>query len=323
MTLISFIICSYNAPDLIEKCLNSILKQKYECKKEILIIDGGSDTKTLELLSEYKRKFKEIKLIHNKNQLPEGKGMGKWLGWKKAKGDFIFIIDQDNEIEKDNFIEEMLYPFKEENIFGCACRLRVDHKDSLTNQYVALVGTDPFFAYRSLDGRINLRKLGKDKGNYTLVELNKNNPIITGGNCFVYKKDILDKFGGYVQDTENILKLSENNYNKIAIPKNQYTHHMATKGFFDFIRKKKKWAKTYKGIKGKFSYLPKNLSSLLEFIINLLLIVLIIPNLIISIIKFIETREKAWLLHPTLTFITGFIYFYFISISWFNNQFYK
>lgn len=314
MVLISFIVCSYNSPELIERCISSILKQKYKGKKEILIVDGGSDEKTLEILNDFKRKYKEIKIINNEKKLPEGDGMGKWLGWKRAGGDFVFIVDQDNEIEGENFIEEMLYPFKNEKIFGCACRLKIDHNDNLTNQYIALVGTDPFFAYRSLDGLINIKNIGIDKGKYSIVELKKDNLMITGGNCFVYKKKFLDEVGGYVQDTENILKLVKNGYNKIGIPKNQYTHHYATKGFVDFIKKKIKWALVYNKKSGEFSYLPKNKEEKNDFVINLLFIVFIVPNLVIATKKFIQTGEKAWFLHPILTFIAGFIYFFLTFI---------
>lgn len=319
---ISFIICTYNSPELIKKCLDSILNQKYNGKKEIILVDGGSEKVTIELLSDYKKKNKEIKIINNKNKLPEGFGMGKWLGWNSANGDYVFIIDQDNELVGKNFVNEMLIPFKnKEKVFGCTCRLKIGYEDNLINQYIALVGTDPFFAYRSLDGIINLNKIeeiSEEKENYFLFEINKDNLIITGGNCFVYKKSLLDDVGGYTKDTENIIRLVEQNNNKVAILKNAKTHHRAVNGFLDFLRKKKKWAKVYldKEVKDdkevkKFSYLPKTRQERREFIKNFFIIFTIVPNIFISMKKIIQSREIAWILHAFLSFITGFIYFFY------------
>ncbi|MEK6860306.1 MAG: glycosyltransferase family 2 protein [Nanoarchaeota archaeon] len=320
---ISFIVCSYNSPELLLKCIKSIFKQKYSGKKEIIIVDGGSDNKTLHVLRELKKKHKEIIILNNPKRLPEGYGMGKWLGWKKAKGEYVFIIDQDNELQGENCIKEMLIPFKnsfkEKNIFGCVCNVKVDHGDSLTNQYVSLTGTDPFFAYRSLGGFINPKKIGEDNRDYIIIKINPNNLLITGGNCFVYKKDILDRLGGYVQDIENVMKLVNYGHDCVAISKNASTHHSATKGFFDFIRKKNKWAGVYKKIEKRgtsFSYIPSTKIERKEMLINIFFIITVIPNIFLSMKKIIETKERAWILHPLLSFITGVIYFYYFIFKY-------
>ncbi len=314
---ISFIVCSYNSPELLSKCIKSIFKQKYSGKKEIIIVDGGSEKETLHVLKELKKKHKEIIILNNPRRLPEGYGKGKWLGWKKAKGEYVFIIDQDNELQNENCIKEMLIPFKNSlrggKIFGCVCNVKVYHGDSLTNQYISLIGTDPFFAYRSLGGFINLKRIGEDKGDYIIIKISPDNILITGGNCFIYKKDILDGLGGYIQDTENVMKLVNSGYDYVAVSKNAFTRHSATKGFSDFIKKKNKWAKSYikkRGAAG-FSYIPSTKITRKELLINVFSIITLIPNLFLSIKRIIETKEKAWILHPLLSFITGFIYLYY------------
>ncbi len=317
-SLISFIVCSYNAPELITKCINSILRQKYSGKKQILIVDGGSDEATLNVIENMHKRHGEITLIKNKNKLPEGYGMGKWLGWKKADGNYVFIIDQDNELEGDNCVNEMLMPFEKKDVFGCLCRVKTDYNDNLTNQYVSFMGTDPFLAYRTVDILISLKKIEEDYGKYSLVRISPKNILITGGNCFVYKKKYLDSIGGYIQDTQNVMNLVNKGYDCVAIAKNAHTHHRATKGFFDFIKKKQKWAKTYNFSvekTNKFSYMPSTKIQRKEFILNLFFIATFFPTLVIAMKKIIETREKAWILHPILSFITLFIYSYHFAIE--------
>jgi glycosyltransferase involved in cell wall biosynthesis len=110
-------ICTYNAPELIKRCLDSVIKQKYSGKKEILIVEGGSVKETLGIIKDYCKKYDYIKIINNKKRLPEGYGYGKWLGWKKCKGEFVFIVDQDNELQGENCLNEMLKPIKKEYLF--------------------------------------------------------------------------------------------------------------------------------------------------------------------------------------------------------------
>src|SRR3989344_4859666 len=131
---ISIIICTYNSPKLIQRCLNSILNQNIKEKIEILLIDGGSNKKTLNILKDYENKHKEIKLIKNPEKLPEGYGKGKWLGFKKSKGAIFGIIDQDNELIGEDCLAELVKPFEEKEIFGSACRLYLDARDSLTKR---------------------------------------------------------------------------------------------------------------------------------------------------------------------------------------------
>ena len=316
--LISFIICTYNSPELIKKCADSIISQKYKGNFEIIFADGGSDSKTIKLLNDYKKKLKCVRILINKEKLPEGLGKGKWLAWKNARGEFIAIVDQDNELIGENCIMEMLKPFYTEDIFGCACKVILRKKDSLTNRYIALMGTDPVLAYRSLDGIINLKKNQIEKKDYFIFKINKESIILTGGNCFIYKKSCLDDVGGYVQDTENIMKLVKFGHNKMAVSKKAYTHHFATKGFFDFLAKKKKWAITYsKKRNSEFSYTPKTKNERKALILNLFFIFVIIPNIFIATKKYIETRELSWYLHPILAFLTSIIYilFSFVKIS--------
>ena len=96
---ISVIICTYNGQKLIKNCFDSILNQDFK-NFEIICVDGMSSDKTKKIIKDYIKKDKRIKLLINKNRLPEGRGYGKWLGYKKAKGNLVAFIDQDNILQK-------------------------------------------------------------------------------------------------------------------------------------------------------------------------------------------------------------------------------
>jgi glycosyltransferase involved in cell wall biosynthesis len=305
---VSFVICTYNAVNLAKKCIDSIKSQNYpKDRREIICVDGGSTDSTLDLLKNYK-----IKIIHNKNRLPEGKGMGKYQGYMAAKGEYIAYVDQDNEVQGKNWLKEMLNPLiKEKKIFGSACRLLTKKSDPAINRYVSLIGTDPFAAYRSLDGVLGLKQIKlRDKGDYFTYELTLKNLIVAGGNCFIYRKKALDSIGGYTVDTDVMYSFAEKN-SVLAIPKNARTWHHATNSIVEFIGKKMSWSKNYSERlqKGrKFKWIPEDNKGKYELIKNVLFNLTIVPNLFIAIRRYSEDKESAWLLHPIMAFIITAVY---------------
>lgn len=306
---LSIIICTYNSPELIERCLNSILKQDFKENYEILLIDGGSDKKTLALLKNFERQYQHIKLIKNEKRFPEGYGKGKWLGFRESKGEIFGIIDQDNKLIGKDCLNRLISCFENQEIMGVACRLYFKEKDNLTNKVISLIGTDGFVAYRSLDFLINTYKLSlENRKDYEILKLNKDNLIVTGGNCFFYRKEFLEKAGGYVQDIDNLLALIKIGYNSIAIPKNCFTHHKAINSFFEFLKKKRKWGKEYSPKNREFSWMPKTPLERKELAINLLSILTMIPLFLEAFKIAYKTKKIQALFIPIIKFSTFIAY---------------
>ena len=91
LPFVSIIVPTLEEEINIEKCLDSLEKLDYP-KMEIIVVDGGSKDKTVELA----RKF-DIKLIVD-SALPEnwiGKSYGCHLGFQAAKGDILLFTDAD------------------------------------------------------------------------------------------------------------------------------------------------------------------------------------------------------------------------------------
>lgn len=64
---LSIIVPMYNAERTIEKCLQSILGQTYS-NFELLLVNDGSEDKTLQICEAYAKKDKESESFHRKTK---------------------------------------------------------------------------------------------------------------------------------------------------------------------------------------------------------------------------------------------------------------
>ena len=93
--LVSVIIPAYNIEDYIGRCLDSIISQTYK-NLEIIVVDDGSKDHTGEILDNYAKKDRRIKVIHKENG---GVSSARNKGIEVAEGDYIGFIDGDDLIE--------------------------------------------------------------------------------------------------------------------------------------------------------------------------------------------------------------------------------
>ena len=93
--LVSVIIPAYNIEDYIGRCLDSIISQTYK-NLEIIVVDDGSRDYTGEILDNYAKKDRRIKVIHKENG---GVSSARNKGIEAAEGDYIGFIDGDDLIE--------------------------------------------------------------------------------------------------------------------------------------------------------------------------------------------------------------------------------
>ena len=97
--LVSVIIPAYNIEDYIGRCLDSIISQTYK-NLEIIVVDDGSRDHTGEILDNYAKKDRRIKVIHKENG---GVSSARNKVSEAAEGDYIGFIDGDDLIESEMY----------------------------------------------------------------------------------------------------------------------------------------------------------------------------------------------------------------------------
>jgi len=133
---ISLIIPVRNAERTLEKTFEYILNVEYPRESmEILIADGGSTDKTLDVIKKWQKKYSFIKLVEVPNCPSPGFARNKAL--EKVKGEYIFFTDGDCAPCK-SWISEMLDAFALDEKIGIVggeiYTLRVD-ENNLTELY--------------------------------------------------------------------------------------------------------------------------------------------------------------------------------------------
>ena len=93
--LVSVIVVIYNAKDYIKRCFASIQKQSYK-NIEIIAVDNDSKDNSIELI---KKNFPQVLIFPMKKNRHYAGGINR--GIKEAKGKYVFILNQDTNIEPD------------------------------------------------------------------------------------------------------------------------------------------------------------------------------------------------------------------------------
>lgn len=100
---VSVIIPVYNAEKYLVQCIESLFSQTLQECEFIFINDGSKDT-SREIIENYIKSDKRIRLINQENQ---GVSMARNRGLSIASGEYIGFVDADDYIENDMY--EILY----------------------------------------------------------------------------------------------------------------------------------------------------------------------------------------------------------------------
>jgi len=298
---ISFVIPVYNAEKYLKLCLNSIQMQEYPKNKiEIIIVDGGSTDKTLQIAEKYK-----TKILNNPKRIAE---YGKAIGIKASRGEYFILLDSDNEIVEKDWLKKMIIPIIENpELFGVESPLSYDRKLSSLNRYFARIRiADPLAKYLvSKPDKI----IYKDR--YEILEFKKNAALVTGANGFLWNKKIVVEKGGWKDKFEEanyatyIHNKSNANY---AVPYSASVRHYYCQNIGEYIQKRKKTADKFiqRWRKKEFIWLKQ--VNPVQIALVLIYLGTLIGPFIESVYNSIKHKTTDYLWHLVISSITVIIY---------------
>ena len=115
-SLVSILICTYNAEKTIRWTLESVLAQTYQ-NIEVLVLDNDSKDKTWEVLETYQTKDPRVKLF------TVGKNLGAYAGINylldQAKGEYIAIQDHDDVWTSEKIEQQIAFLQNHKEFVAC------------------------------------------------------------------------------------------------------------------------------------------------------------------------------------------------------------
>ena len=314
---------TYNGERTLNSCLEHLFNQDYPKNSfELIIMEGGSDDETLNIIDKYKNKGLRILLYPNLGKRKEGKGMGMDLGTKKAKGDLLFFMDQDNLLIQKGCLSNLVNIIeKNKKLSAVQAQTIIPKKSTIIDKYLGAIGIeDPFAIPYSLKSQIilNPKKFKYIKTeNYYVYEVNKNNFYYAGNNGYLTRKKDFFESGGYTQDIDNFYRMatSKRKYN-IAVAKNIKIYHKTSDELVHFLKKRNFYIRSYllKNYENRDFYwinLKKNnFKQNFKFLNTILFNLLIIPGLFQGIRVAVRQRKWFWLIHPVMLFFITLEYIY-------------
>lgn len=186
----SFIIVTWNSANYIKDCLNSIYNINYP-KKEVIVIDNGSQDSTIDIV---KNEFRDVKLLRFDNP---GFGYSCNRGAEISSGRYLFFLNPDTKILKADLYR--LSDFFNENeknaVAGCKLlwedgRFQDSYKRFFSPLFSVLEVLEfhYYFSNNFLNKKVNY--------NFKIFrELTEVDWVI--GAAFVVKRDYFEKVDGF------------------------------------------------------------------------------------------------------------------------------
>lgn len=328
---ISIIMPTLNSEKTIRMSLDSIKKQNFNQNLiEILIIDGGSNDKTLEIAKEF-----NCTILKNDRKLPE---FAKHIGILNAHSRYAVFLDSDEVFSSVDAINNRINTFKENNAKIIFTGGYIKPKEAhFINDYINYF-SDPFsfFMYgTSSDYRYYLKSMLKNYKNHAISEkyvtifLNKNDILplsdLCAGNSIdiEYAKNITGKKINNINIISQLISIILEGDKKLFILKNDFVVHYSSDSFKKYLNKIK-WR-----IINNIFYKDETAGFINREAHNNLLFklkkYLFIPYSLTFILPFcyssyltISRKNIICLLHSILTFYTGFLISYYYLLKVFN-----
>lgn len=313
---LSIVTVTYNTDlKLFGEVLKALRSQDYPKRLiEHIVIDAGSTNGTIELARKYKCK------VFVYPDLKEEEHMRAGIGFKKAKGDILLILQSDNLMPVKNWLKMMIAPFENPKVFSTFTEKYSFKKNmSATTRYMALIGAnEPLISPLFLDKiekimmttkRYNKGEIVSENKNYYVVKFDKSSFPPLGDNGQMVRRSVMEKVN---KDPKNYMhldtfaKMFDLGYDTCGVVKSSITHFI-TPNIIHLVRRRVEIKERFFDNRRKTrrflifdSNSEKDRINLAKFIV---FSITLVPTIYQSIKGYLKIRDNAWFLHSFICFL--------------------
>lgn len=325
---ISVVVATHNSSRTIGRCLESIRDQSYPQEKvEIIIADGASIDDTHDIAKKFDIRWIPVDGEKQNAEFNKATGIGA------AKNEIIAMIDHDNVLPHNTWLQNMVAPFVlHKEVVGVeTLRYHYDPHSSLLDRYFALFGAgDPLVWYMGKADRLSyiydayvLSGEARDCGAYYVVRFAEETMTTIGANGFLVRRNVLMRNAsvapGRYFDMDVNVDLIRKGYNTYAFVKDTILHLTGYGSVSNFLKRRLLFLTQY-----RFRSNAKSMQKLRRYgrlsgrdTWRLFLAIFICATLVVPLYDSIrgwrKVRDSAWFLHPLLCVSFVVIYGYAVG----------
>ena len=147
---VSIIVPCYNAEKSIGRTLDSLLKLKYDAPIEIIVVDDKSKDNSTKVVSEYAKRYDNIRLIVNERNSGRAAEPTN-IGVKAAKYDYVAVTDDDSTPEEDALIKMIGFLQEDDRVSAVTCAVLAKHTETFMQKLQAIEYTVIAWSRKLLD----------------------------------------------------------------------------------------------------------------------------------------------------------------------------
>lgn len=318
---VSIVTPTLNSMRVLSTYMDAIIRQGYPHDLiEIVFADGGSTDGTREKIKEYQQKL-DIKISICDNPLKTAEA-GKAVGVRRAVNEIICLLDSDNIIPDDSWLERMMNPFTDDLIVASEpIAFTYRREDNVINRYCALIGmNDPlclftgnYDRYCRVTGKwTEVKREEMDCGDYLSIKFRADMIPTIGANGFLMRaKELINNFeGDYLFDIDVLWELFLKDPDLRVAKVKTGIIHLFCSDIRTFCRKQNRRIRDFlyfSDANGR-KY-PWGKIGIWKILLFSLCCITIIPLLVQSVIGFCRQKDfRVWAFHPVACWITLWIY---------------
>lgn len=300
---ISIVIPTYNCASLLPATFKALEQQDYpQSLLEKIIVDGGSTDTTCAVAKQYGWQVVDNPARSNLYGLP--------LGFAAATGDLVLHIDDDNVLDRPDWLRQMVVPFTDPTIVAAEPLYYQSpaHEDEIT-RYVGLIGADdPLVVYAGFHDKwseltsswTGVPYTAEDQGSYLTVSFTDLGriPSLACNALMARRSALLPAVRTpwlHIDGAVRMLKPGGQRWAKVKVG---IVNHHAT-GIRNFWVKKWRRMQTRSREAVSFEYqYPLSVGKLVKLTLRC---ITVLPLVYDSIRGFSRRPDPVWLLHPVFT----------------------
>jgi len=225
---LSIVIVNYNVKYFIEQCIHSIQKAVNGLSTEVFVVDNNSVDGSVRMIRE---KFPEVILIENKENVGFSRANNQAI--RKAKGEYILILNPDTILEDDTLIRCVRFMDEHPDAGGLGVKM-IDGKGKFLPESKRGLPT-PGVAFFKMFGLSSLFPKSRLFNKYHLGYLDKNKTHevdILAGAFMMVRKKVLDKVGlldeaffMYGEDIDLSYRITQAGFRNYYFPETRIIHY--------------------------------------------------------------------------------------------------